>query len=146
MCSTPHFILRSAEWHIIGLLYEVESWKKRSSTVQISYQKSTVVAPDFRIKIIWIIFILKCRKGIFCGLLFSCTQTLNARGKCIVLHPNNPLKVGTASAFSKSRNPPPTTQNSKNFQDLQKNKMGCDRDWGRQDFQVFLCSLRSSNT
>lgn len=80
MCNTLDFILRSAWWHIIGLLYKVQSWKKK-----IQYYENQLPGghsgcfPNFRIRIIWIILISKCRKGIFYRLLFSYMQTLNAR-------------------------------------------------------------------
>lgn len=93
MYSTPDFILRRARWHIIGLLYKVQSWRKDSVLWKSVTRKAQWLLSRFRIRIIWIIFISKCRKGILYRLLFSYTQTLNAREKSIVLPRHKPLKV-----------------------------------------------------
>lgn len=64
-------------------------------------------------------FMSKCRKGILYRLLFSYTQTLNAREKPIVLYCNKPLRVILRRTRIKARFSL-STLNSKNFQDLQR--------------------------
>lgn len=117
MCNTPDFILRSAWWHIIGLLYKVQNWKKRFRTMKISYQEGTVVAFQISESRLFELFLFQSVEKAFFIDCFSVT--------CKLLMLKTKLYSSSQQTFegtdNKSKSLP--TLYSKNFPNLQK-RMG----------------------
>lgn len=120
MCSTPDFIPKTCTTAYYRSLTQSAELKNKLPCCDNQLPgRHSGRFPGIRIKILWVTFISKCRKGILYRLLCSHTQTLNAREKPIVPHRNKPFRVMLRRTRIKARFSL-STLNSKNFQDLQR--------------------------
>lgn len=115
----------------IGLLYKIQSWKKKDSVQWKSVtRRHSGCFLDLIIRIILIILFWSIKA---CMQTFY-MQTLNARKKSILLHPNKTLQVLRTRVKALSF----STLNSKIFQDLQKkDEGGTDRCLWETGFPLF---------